>query len=285
MSKLELDDQIMNHPKFIRARRLGASEAIDMWLGIRAYVGQNLSDGFVPTDMLEEVRGPTGKKRVAALEVLTKVGLVHAVTDGQIDPDACARCAQRIGELKVSESGIQMHDYLQWSRSKSQVIADRERARERQAKSRGKSQRDNGGSSGRVTMASTTTTTSATSSATTTTPKPPELSSSDPDAKVPCPVPLPLDDQDFAGLQLDVGIPRNVAEANLRAWAADERAAKSNPRPVGAWVKCGLKALRGKWSDGANRPGMRALADRVVEAEQAAPRVKSIDDIMRAEGA
>lgn len=287
MSRLELDDQILNHRKFVRAVRSGGSEAIHMWLGIRAYVGQNLSDGFVPSDMVDDVRGPIGKKRTLALNALADVGLVHRVEDGALIGDPCERCSARLANAGIVSGGLLMHDFTDWSRSKSQVLADRERARERQAQSRGKShgksRRDTTVTTGDVTRSSTTT--SATSSAFTTTPKPPELSSLDPEAKVPCPVPLPLDDQDFAGLQLDVGIPRNVAEANLRAWAADERAAKSNPRPVGAWVKCGLKALRGKWSDGANRAGMRALAERVVESEQSAPRVKSIDDIMRAEGA
>lgn len=143
MSKLELDDQILNHDKFVLAvKRAGkfGGDVVFLWLGIRAYCGQRLSDGFVPTEMLDEVRGPLNpKQRAAALKVLVEVGLLEPV-----------------------EGGLQMHDFLQWSRSKSQVLADRERARERQAKSRGQShtqsRRDsggsNGGSSGIVTKAS-----------------------------------------------------------------------------------------------------------------------------------
>lgn len=90
-----------------------------------------------------------------------------------------------------------------------------------------------------------------------------------PDGPVPCPVPLPLDDDAFAGLA-ELAIPRPVAEAFLRRWALDERAAKSNPRPVGAWVKCGLKALRGQWSDGSKRAEIRAMASPVTEPTKSA---------------
>lgn len=136
MSKLELDDQILNHPKFIRAVKLGGAETVFLWLGIRAYCGQLLTDGFVPSDMLDEVRGPlNAKKRAAALQVLVEVRLL----------DPC-------------DGGFRMHDFLDWSRSKAQVLADRERARERQARSRGMSRRDSPGDfgdrSGCVTMAS-----------------------------------------------------------------------------------------------------------------------------------
>lgn len=136
MSKLELDDQILEHPKFIRAARLAGSEAIHMWLGLRAFCGQQLTDGFIPVDMLDEVRGPKlDRKRSVAMEALITVGL-----------------------LEQEDGGFRMHNYLKWSRSKSQVLADRARARERQAKSREMSRRDTGrddaGASVRVTKAS-----------------------------------------------------------------------------------------------------------------------------------
>jgi len=115
MSWLELDDRILEHPKFIRAVKLAGSEAVHLWLGFRAYCGQHLTDGFVPADMVDEVRGPRNqKKREAALSALLAAGL-----------------------LKRREDGIQMHDYLQWSSSRDEVLDAREKARERKAKSRG----------------------------------------------------------------------------------------------------------------------------------------------------
>ncbi len=102
----------------------------------------------------------------------------------------------------------------------------------------------------------------------------PERSSSD--QKVPCPVPLPLDGDDLARLQ-ELGIQPDVAEANLRAWATAERVAKSPERTVEAWVKCGVKALMGKWSDSSRRAEMRAIAN--PAPEPAPPRTKPTEEL------
>jgi hypothetical protein len=114
MSWLELDDRILEHPKFIRAVKLGGSEAVHLWLGIRSYCGQNLTNGKVPADMIDELRGPIEPQgRAKALEVLISVGLL--IRDGE---------------------EILMHNYLKWSSSRNDVLKRRKQARERQAKSR-----------------------------------------------------------------------------------------------------------------------------------------------------
>lgn len=279
MSRLELDDQILNHPKFIRARKIGGSEAIDMWLGIRAYVGQNLSNGFVPADMVDEVRGPVGKKRVAALKTLTEVGLLHHVACGRISAPACARCHEVVAQVvPVSGAGILMHDFLQWSRSKSQVIADRERSRDRQAKSRGKSRRDSHSDEPVTTVGVAPASASATTSPPTTTPKPPGVV--DPNAMVRCPVPLPVDDATLARLQLDVGMPRGVAEVALRDWATD-RAATQEVRRLDTWISWAMTAVRGRWSS--DKAAMRAAANPPAESgPPPEPEVKTYADIVAA---
>jgi hypothetical protein len=114
VSWLELDDRILEHPKFIRAVNMAGAETVFLWLGIRAYCGQNLSNGHVPADMVGEVRGPKNpSKREAALEALIAVNLIERRDDG-----------------------IQMHDYLDWSSSREEVLDRRDRARERKARSR-----------------------------------------------------------------------------------------------------------------------------------------------------
>ena len=116
MSWLELDDGILEHPKFVRAIKLAGSEAVHLWLGLRAYCGKHLTDGFVAEDMMDEVKGPKDpEKRAAALDALFEVGLLE----------------------KTRRAGLQMHDYLQWSKSREQVLAAREQARARKTKSRG----------------------------------------------------------------------------------------------------------------------------------------------------
>lgn len=123
MSYIELDDGILDHPKFIRARKLGGSEAIDLWLGLRSYCAKLLTDGFVPADMLDEVRGPKDqKKRTAALQALREVRLLDEAT-----------------------GGVQLHNYTKHSKSRAQVLALRDAARARQTKFRGGNGEGNGG--------------------------------------------------------------------------------------------------------------------------------------------
>lgn len=114
MSWLELDDRILEHPKFIRAVIRGGSCAIHLWLGLRAYAGQNLTDGHVPADMIGEVKGPRKPKdRTKALQALIDVGLLENVDDG-----------------------VQMHDYAQWSRTREEILRDREKSADRKRRSR-----------------------------------------------------------------------------------------------------------------------------------------------------
>lgn len=133
MSWLELDDRILEHPKFIRAVNVAGSDAIHLWLGLRAYCGQLLTDGLIPADMIPEVRGPKdARRRAGALKALLDVVLLHQVDDG----------------------ALMMHDYLDWSSSRDVVLARRESARDRQRRSRGSSTlvtRDSRGTSAAVT--------------------------------------------------------------------------------------------------------------------------------------
>jgi hypothetical protein len=110
VSWLELDDGILRHPKFIRAIRLAGSEAIHLWLGLRAYCGQLLTDGEIPADMVDAVDGPSGKRaRNSALEALISVGLIEK-----------------------TDVGLRMHDYLDWSRSREEIEAKRQANAKRQ---------------------------------------------------------------------------------------------------------------------------------------------------------
>lgn len=118
--KIELDDQILNHPKFIRAVAKGGSAVVHLWLGLRAYCSQQLSDGFIPDDMMSEIRGPTdSRSRIRATNCLAECNLLHR-----------------------ADTGWYLHDYLDHSSSRDQVIAWRESNRNRKRQNRGVSQRD-----------------------------------------------------------------------------------------------------------------------------------------------
>lgn len=129
-----LDDQLLEHAKFIRAVRLAGGDAIHFWLGLRAFCAQKLSDGHVADDMIDEVRGPSGKRRDKALDALKAVGLIH-------DPAQRAACS-RCKSVGIIGEGLWMHDYLEWSDSRDEVLTRRENNRDRQRKSRGLSHRD-----------------------------------------------------------------------------------------------------------------------------------------------
>ena len=79
---------------------------------------KKLTDGKVPDDMLSEVKGPTGRARTKALAALMSVGLVH----GQAERGACPKCESAPPGL----DGLWMHDYLQWSESRSEAQARRQ---------------------------------------------------------------------------------------------------------------------------------------------------------------
>jgi hypothetical protein len=120
MSHIELDDGILDHPKFIRAVATAGSDVVFLWLGLRSYCSKYLTDGFVPRDMIDEVRGPKNvRSRKVALDTLISVNLVE-----------------------LDDQGIRLHDYLDHSSSREQVETWRRKARERKAASRSKSRSD-----------------------------------------------------------------------------------------------------------------------------------------------
>jgi len=114
VSYLQLDDGILDHPKFIRADREAPSGAVHLWLGLMAYCKRHLTDGVVPLDMLPKVQGPPPRWRKRALDALIGAGLI-----------------ERTGtELRV-------HDYLEWNLSKAEIerkSADRKAAADRRRK-------------------------------------------------------------------------------------------------------------------------------------------------------
>jgi hypothetical protein len=100
MSWLLLDDQILRHPKFVRAQRLSGSTAFHLWVGLTAYCKQQQSDGRVPSDMIETVDGPDKRWRSRALKALLEVRLVEYEGDD-----------------------LWVHDFLDWNASRQEIEA------------------------------------------------------------------------------------------------------------------------------------------------------------------
>ena len=250
MSKIELDDQILDHPKFVRAVKHGGSDTIFLWLGLRSYCSKLLTDGFIPDDMLDEVRGPKEtKKRMAALDVLIDSKLVHRVTDG-----------------------IVLHDYLDWASSREDVLRWRESAKARKAKSRNVSQRDGQRDGQRDTgvrhsdgtaesqcpphahasrMRVPLTSPSQTTSRSTTT-ETGTVAAID-SGKIPCPPTLRLTEEQRSVLETSL-IPGWAIDELTNQYVAAEVADQTKTMPLSAWHKCLSRAISGNWNNQQRRP-------------------------------
>jgi hypothetical protein len=113
MSWLRLDDDMLDHPKWIRALRDGGAEALLVWTRLSLWCSKHLTDGRIPGDTVAEVaRLERSKTRARALQALVEHGLCTRHVDG----------------------AIVIHGYLERNPSKADTIAERER--------RAKSQRD-----------------------------------------------------------------------------------------------------------------------------------------------
>jgi hypothetical protein len=103
MTWLKLDDGILSHPKFLRARE-SSELAFETWVALLAWVKRNLTDGFVPGNALAYLEGTrSSQKRAAAIRALVEAGLLERTPCG----------------------GVQLHDYSQWNESAATVKARR----------------------------------------------------------------------------------------------------------------------------------------------------------------
>lgn len=268
MSWLGLDDQILNHPKFIRAVKLGGSETVHAWLGIRAYCAQNRTDGFVPTDMLEEIRGPLDtEKRATAVKVLRKVGLLDSAVGG-VQMHNFSKWLERQFGARQAELGKKGGSVS--SETKRQAAIERE-AKRRLAQDKTTSDDHN------EPQAACASDHKREAQQTTSLPSPVPIQSNtttgvvvaaeseptDPTTRIRCPAELPIDADTLRAFDLDVGLPASVALPFLRSWAATQRADANDLRTLGSWLKCAEKAARGEWSK--DKSGMRAAAERAKQ--------------------
>lgn len=85
MTWIRLDDDMLDHPKWVRALRDGGSEALDVWLRLTSWCSRRLTDGVVPVDMIETVaRLDRSKRRTRALRALVESGLCARRDDGAL---------------------------------------------------------------------------------------------------------------------------------------------------------------------------------------------------------
>jgi hypothetical protein len=97
MAWLRIDDQFFSHPKVLAA----GNEAIGLWVRLLTWSGAHLTDGFVPFHATILFQNRALKRNLTRL---VKVGLLHE-----------------------TEGGYNIHDYLEWNPSASQVLDEREK--------------------------------------------------------------------------------------------------------------------------------------------------------------
>lgn len=129
MAWVKLDDAILDNHKIIAAGPLGFA----LHIAAITWCGRNLTDGFIP------------KRRVPLLLDLpslqvsetTKVRVLHALTADDLAADL-----ERIGLWHDRGEQWEVHDYLEYNPSKSEVLAERARHAENQQRSRARKTRD-----------------------------------------------------------------------------------------------------------------------------------------------
>jgi hypothetical protein len=292
LSWMEIDDGILDHPKFIRAVNMAGSDVVHLWLGIRSYCAKHLTDGFLPSDMLGEVRGPKGKARDKALVALQQVGL-----------------------LDNAEGGYQMHNFLKWSTSRAVILERRQAAKERKdrwrrnvgggqngtpppdrppnvqdangTRSGMRSEREPervGSRDGTIPHARVSTTPTNTTPLPAPDHHPPDEDDGDPERPIVCPPDLKLTPAQFASLQMNIGIDRESADLLAAKFTAKMAApgTGAESRSLTRWLRSLSTAVTNDWNkgerplrqargaaspNGGNARGLMARAER-LEAEE-----------------
>lgn len=104
MTWLRLEDNMLDHPKWRRAIRLGGDAVLAVWVRLVSWCSRNLTDGVIPADMVHDVAETRGdRSRRRALDALVESSLVARDEQG--------RCT--------------IADYLERNPSRAEVLADR----------------------------------------------------------------------------------------------------------------------------------------------------------------
>lgn len=111
MPWFKLDDGFFDHPKVVQAGR----DARDLWLAAGCYSARELTDGFIPFEVLPLLAAKAG--------VRNPKGLALRLVE--------ARAQSAHGMFEPREGGYLIHDYLEYNPSRAQVLEEREKTRKR----------------------------------------------------------------------------------------------------------------------------------------------------------
>ncbi len=120
---IQIKEEFVGCKKWHRAIELGGAEAIQLWLAMKRYAAEHLTDGFVADSDIETLPGAPRKAR-KALKALVECGKTER--DG----------TRGHGLVDVVENGWELHDYLDHANSSDEEELRREKAREKKRKQR-----------------------------------------------------------------------------------------------------------------------------------------------------
>lgn len=152
MPWVRIDDHFDEHPKIASVGPLGLA----LFVSGLAYCNRHLTDGFIPESVVDRLLTVRvfrpGEEKVSFM----CIGHYYGGNDPEIAAyEASAAIVSRwlveAGLWESVDGGYQVHDFLDYQPSKSEVMSEREGWRERKAKSRGESRRDSPKSHGCVT--------------------------------------------------------------------------------------------------------------------------------------
>jgi hypothetical protein len=117
---ITIKEEFVGGVKWRKAIKLGGADVILLWLAMKRYAAETLSNGFVPDEELDALPGVPERPR-EALEAL--LGCGKTLPDG----------SRGSGLIDPHPHGWQLHDYLDHANSAEQEAVRKARERERKA--------------------------------------------------------------------------------------------------------------------------------------------------------
>lgn len=126
---ITVKEEFLTDAKTQRAIKVGGYEVLALWLAMKRYCAERLTDGFIPDEDIDALPGAPRKVRKA---------LAALVNCGQLERDG----SRKAGLVDEVPGGWQLHDYLDHACSREEIELKRERARIKKQAQRDKLRRE-----------------------------------------------------------------------------------------------------------------------------------------------
>lgn len=156
MAWVKIDDHFDEHPKLAQVGPLGWG----VWAAGLAYCNRNLTDGFIPSSIVEGIGGRWRVRRPSEDGEEQVWQIYRGSGDDREDMESewVADLLVDVGVWERVAGGYRVHDYLQFQPSREQIIGQREKDRTRKSGGRSKDstrnpdgiRADSGEDSGRI---------------------------------------------------------------------------------------------------------------------------------------